>query len=126
MASVLQGNIAIVRYKTSIYIEMLIFQRLRCLIVLLIVEHCFGHGPVLVLRGVGEHRPNQQDADREETHRDTEQGPLGPGLGLLIVSLGKHIVVMEDMVDGKVGLLHGQVADQLHRIVKVGGDINQG
>ena len=95
------------------------------MIVVLIVEHCLGHGSVLVLRGVGEHRPHQEDADRQEAHRDTEQGPLGPGLGLLIVSLRQQIVVTEDLVDWEAGLLHGQTADQLDWIVKVGGYVNQ-
>ena len=126
LTSVLQGNtgnIGIVRYKT--YISILISQRLRCLIVL-IVEHCLGHSSVLVLAGVGQHRPHQQDADREEAHRDTEQGPLGPRLWLLIPRLLQQLLVTEDMVDRKVGFLQSQMADQLDRIVKIGGNIKQG
>ena len=93
--------------------------------IVLIVEHCLGHGPVLVLRGVGQHGANQQDAHRQEANRYAEQCPLGPRLRLL-VSLLNQLLVVVDVIDGKDGFVHRQIADQLDWIVQVCWNIHQG
>ena len=55
-----------------------------------IVEHVPGHGPVLVLRGVGEHGPHQHDAHHQEPDGHAAQRPLGLLGGWLLEGLGVH------------------------------------
>ena len=95
-----------------------------------VVEHVPGHSPVLVLGGVGEHGPNQHDADNQERDSHAAQRPLGLLGRQLLESLDVAGVTGEP---GWQGLGHDLLTrgvnghrGQLHRVTQVCWDVNQG
>ena len=99
-----------------------------------VVEHVPGHGPVLVLRGVGEHGPHQHDADHQEGDSHAAQRPLGLLGRRLLQSLDVPRVRPDSVAEpGSQGLGHDLLmrgvyghCGQLHGVTQVGGDIHQG
>ena len=92
--------------------------------VLHVVEHVPGHLPVLVLGGVGQHRPHQHDAHRQEAHCDTEQGPFSFGRRFFDGLHGDH-------TDGRGGRGRGcslivRDGGQLDWVAQVRGYVHQG
>ena len=99
-----------------------------------VVEHVPGHGPVLVLGGVGEHGPHQHDADHQERDGHAAQRPLGLLGGRLLQSLDVTRVMTGRVTEpGGQRLGHDLLirginghSGQLHGVTEVGGDIHQG
>ena len=98
-----------------------------------VVEHVSGHGPVLVLGGVGEHGPHQHDADHQERDGHAAQSPLGLLGRRLLQSLDVSGVRGRVTEPGGQGLGHDLLmrgvdghGGQLHGVTEVGGDIHQG
>ena len=83
------------------------------------------HLPVLVGRGVGQHRPHQHDADGQESHGDAEQGPLRPLCfpGRFLDGFGWEMffVYLSDCVGRVVG-----DRGQLYLVTQIGRNVNKG
>ena len=90
-----------------------------------VIEHVPSHLPVLVGRGVGQHRPHQHYADGQESHGDAKQGPLRPlcfpGRFLDGFYWEKLFVYLSDCVGRVVG--H---CGQLYLVTQIGRNVNKG